>query len=157
MNKLDIIKQIDWNKPKNKEVGKTLLEDALEYLRRVEDHIYKSNEIRDNRFMDRSEKQEEIDELDKKRTIAHNKTLESFKPFLDLLKTETEFNADDYALENRAQIADFLADIAFEAVGKEPSSRIEGGVRDDLAEKVHKREITYEQIKDEITNHVCNS
>ena len=150
MNTVDYLMQINWRNPDNKEIGKNLLDDALEYLKRVEDHIYTGNDIRADSFMDFSEKQERIAALDRKRTRAHNKMLESFKPFLELLSTETDFNADDYALDNRTQIADFLATIAFEAFDTEPVSRIEGRVRDELAEKVHNRDISYEQIKEKL-------
>lgn len=149
------LKQIDWDNAENKEIGKKLLEDALEYMRRVEAHIYKGNEIRAEKFMDYSEKQEEIATLDRKRTRAHNKMLESFKPFLDLLKSKTDFDADDYALENRTQIADFVATIVFETIGAEPVSKIEGSVRDELAEKIHNRDFSYEQIKEKIVALLC--
>lgn len=146
----DNIKMIDWENENNKAIGLRLLADAKEYWERVEAHIYKGNEIRGDLFMDFSEKQEEIATLDRKRTNAHNKMLESFKPFLDLLKTETEFNADEYKLDNRTQIADFIASIAFELMGAEPASRIEGNVRDELAEKLHNKEFTFEQIEQKL-------
>lgn len=150
MSVTDNLRQVDWSNPDNKEIGKKLLEDALEYMKRVEDHIYTGNDIRADSFMDFSEKQESIAVLDRKRTRAHNKMLESFKPFLEILSTETDFNADDYALDNRTQIADFLATIAFEVFDTEPVSRIEGSVRDELAEKIHNRDISYEQIKEKL-------
>lgn len=142
----DCINQIDWSDENNRKIADDLIRDAREYLRRVEAHIYKGNEIRAEIFMSISEKQEEIALLDRKRTAAHNKMLASFAPFLDILKAQSEFNADDYRLENRTQIADFVAMIAFELLGREPSSRIEGNVRDELAELLHKGEFTFEQI-----------
>lgn len=142
----DCINQIDWSDEYNRKIADDLIRDAKEYLRRVEAHIYKGNEIRAEMFMSISEKQEEIALLDRKRTAAHNKMLASFAPFLDILKVQSEFNADDYRLENRTQIADFVAMIVFELLGREPLSRIEGNVRDELAELLHKGAFTFEQI-----------
>ena len=121
--------------------------DAKEYLKRVEAHIFGGNEIRADAFMDVSEKQDAIRSLDRKRTAAHNEMLESFGPFLDLLKDNTSFDANDWNLANRTQIADFVCEIAFEALGVKPASRGEGDIRDELAEKMHKQELTYEQIE----------
>ena len=100
--------------------------------------------------MDYSEKQEEIKRLDQKRTEAHNKMLVSAAGLIDLLDADTEFRRSDYKLENRSQIADFIALIAFEIVGLEPSSTIEGNVRDELAERIHDGTITKEMINNKI-------
>ena len=94
--------------------------------------------------------QDELSRLDRKRTDAHNRLLTSFYPFLDILKDQSDFNRDDYRLDNRTQIADFVSLIIFEMMNIEPSSRIEGDIRDELAEKVHRNEITYEQIRTEL-------
>ena len=147
---LEIIRQIDWQDDNNKKIGLQLMADAKEYLKRVEAHIFGGNEIRADAFMDVSEKQDAIRSLDRKRTAAHNEMLESFGPFLDLLKDNTSFDANDWKLANRTQIADFVCEIAFEALGVEPASRGEGDIRDELAEKMHKQELTYEQIETSI-------
>ena len=154
MRLIEIIKTIDWDEEDNKVVAQCLIDDAVEYMRRVEAHIYKGNEIRADSFMDFSEKQEEIRTLDRKRTEAHNKMLTSFAPFLDILIEQSEFDKDDYMLENRTQIADFIATIAFEFVGVEPDSRTEGSIRDSLTEKLHNNEITYEKIAETIKREV---
>lgn len=124
----------------------TLIDDASEYMRRVEEHIYIGNEIRADQWMDYSEKQEVIKRLDRKRTEAHDRMLNSFSLFLDLLRNIPDFNESEYNLSNRTRIADFAAMIAFELTDGEPSSRKEGEIRDELAEKLHRKEITYEQI-----------
>lgn len=142
----DCINQVDWTDESNRKVADNLIADAEEYLRRVEAHIFKGNEIRADMFMSFSEKQEEIGMLDRKRTAAHDRMLASFAPFLDILRSQTEFDETDYKLDNRTQIADFIAMIAFEKLGLEPESRIEGNVRDELAEKLHKGEFTFDQL-----------
>ena len=73
--------------------------------------------------------------------------LKSFVPFLDLLKEKTDFDESDFRLSTRTQIADFVALIAFQLQGKEPISGVDGDIRDELAEKVHSGEISFEQIK----------
>lgn len=142
----DYINQVDWNIEENRKTADELIQAAKDYLRKVEAHIYKGNEIRAEMFMSFSEKQEEIAALDRKRTAAHNKMLTCFAPFLGILKEQTEMDVSDYRLENRTQIADFVAMIAFEMLGKEPSSKAEGNIRDELAEMLHKGEFTFEQI-----------
>lgn len=69
---------------------------------------------------------------------------------IDLLDADTEFRRSDYKLENRSQIADFIALIAFEIVGLEPSSTIEGNVHDELAERIHDGTITKEMTNNKI-------
>ena len=152
MHAFDYLREIDWIEEANKKIGLQLMADAEEYMKRVEAHIYGGNDIRADAYMDISEKQDAIRSLDRKRTAAHNKMLESFGSFLDLLRQQPEFDEDDYRLENRTQIADFIAGIAFEALDLEPISRKEGDARDELAEKLHKQEVTYEQIESTIPN-----
>ncbi|MBQ3292560.1 MAG: DUF3232 domain-containing protein [Mogibacterium sp.] len=142
----DYIRQVDWSNEENRQVADRLIRDAEEYLRKVEAHIFKGNEIRAEMFMSFSEKQEEIATLDRRRTAAHNKMLESFAPFLSILEEQTDFDASDHRLDNRTQIADFVAMIAFEMIGREPASRVEGSVRDELAELLHKGEFTFDQL-----------
>jgi hypothetical protein len=149
MNILEIIRQIDWAQEGNRLIGENFLSDALEYMKRVEAHIYKGNEIRADMFMGFAEKQDEISRLDRKRTEAHDKMLNSFSMFLDLLRDIPGFIESKYNLSNRTRIADFTAMIAFELIGIEPSSRKEGEICDELAEKLHQKEITYEQINAE--------
>ena len=150
MRIIDYLSQIDWQQAENKEAAKKLITAAEEYLTRVEAHIFKGNEIRADMFMDFAEKQEEISRLDRKRTEAHNKLLSVFPSFLDLLRKVPGFDERDYRLDNRTQIADFVTMIAFELTGKEPSSHIEGDVRDELAELLYKGEVTFEQIESRI-------
>lgn len=150
MSIISAVKKIDWNNDYNHKTAEVLFADAIEYIKRVEAHIFKGNEIRADMFMDFAEKQDEISRLDRKRTDAHNRLLTSFYPFLDILKDQSDFNRDDYRLDNRTQIADFVSLIIFEMMNIEPSSRIEGDIRDELAEKVHRNEITYEQIRTEL-------
>lgn len=142
----DFIRQIDWNADNNREVADNLIRDAKEYLKRVEAHIFKGNEIRSDMFMGFAEKQDEIGRLDRRRTAAHDQMLKSFAPFLALLGSETDFNEDDYRLGNRTQIADFVATIAFELLGKEPASTKEGDVRDELAEMLNKGTFSFEEL-----------
>ena len=87
--------------------------------------------------MDFSEKQEEIKRLDRKRTEAHNRLLISAADFIDVLDRDTGFDRSAYRLANRTQVADFIATIAFEFMDMEPSSTVEGNIRDELAEKIH--------------------
>lgn len=42
--------------------------------------------------------------------------------------------------------------IAFELTGLEPTSRIEGSIRDELAEKIHLGEISFAEIKNLIND-----
>lgn len=86
MRMIEILKCIDWQKPENRIAAETLIADAKEYMTRVENHIYKGNEIRADMWMSYSEKQEEISRLDRKRTEAHDRMLASFNPFLDILR-----------------------------------------------------------------------
>ena len=151
MDITQIIRQIDWQADDNRITAESLISDAAEYMRRVEGHIYKGNEIRADSFMSVDEKQDEIRRLDSKRTEAHDRMLTdrmltSFSPFLDLLRNVQGFKESDYNLSNRTRIADFIALIAFELTGVEPASRKEGDIRDELAEKLHRKEVTLEQI-----------
>jgi len=123
------IKQIDWTCDTNRKIAETVYSDACEYWRRVIDHIYKGNEIRADMWMDHSEKKDEIGRLDRERTKAHNKMLISVADFVDLLYRNTEFEKCEYRLDNRMQIADFIALIAFELLDITPSSTLEGGSR----------------------------
>ena len=152
MSIVDNIRQIDWTNEENKLIAKKVYSDACNYWKRVIDHIYKGNEIRADEWMDYSEKQDAIKSLDRKRTEAHNKLLISAADFIDLLCRESEFNKDEYRLDNRTQIADFIASIAFELVDQRPSSTVEGHVRDDLAELIHSGKIT----KQDIENSICS-
>jgi len=149
MKMLEIIRQIDWGQEGNKTIADNFLTDAIAYMKRVEAHIYEGNEIRADMFMGFAEKQDEISRLDRKRTEAHDRMLNSFNPFLDLLRIIPDFTESEYNLSNRTRIADFAALIVFELMGIEPSSRKEGEIRDELAEKLHHKEITYEQINAE--------
>lgn len=139
--------QIDWIERDNKSVAEIVYFDACEYWKRVIDHIYKGNEIRADKWMDYSEKQEEIKMLDRKRTNAHNKLLVSASDLIDLLNNNTEFDKSNYSLDSRTQIADFIALIAFELIGLTPSSMVEGSARDELAELIHNGTISTDQIK----------
>ena len=146
MRIIEYVRQMDWKDEENRRVADELISDAAEYMRRVEAHIYKGNEIRADSFMSVDEKQDEIRRLDRKRTEAHDRMLKSFSPFLDLLRDVPGFRESDYNLSNRTQIADFVALIVFELIDIEPASRKEGDIRDELAEKLHREEVTLEQI-----------
>ena len=100
--------------------------------------------------MDHAEKQEKISRLDRRRTEAHDRMLTSFNPFQDVLRDDPDFEENKYNLSNRTRIADFVTSIVFEIMGIEPQSRKEGEIRDELAEKLHLGELTYEQISAEI-------
>lgn len=146
---IDYIRQVDWSESDNKKIAQELTADAIEYAKRVEADIYEGNEIRSDSFMDVSDKQDAIRQLDRDRTVAHDRMLDSMEPFIDILEKETKFNKNDYALDNRTQKADFMASIIFELMDLEPVSRVEGSVRDELVEMLHKGIINYEQL-DEI-------
>ena len=150
MSLIEIIRQIDWKDTDKKIAAETLIADAKEYMMRVEDHIYKGNEIRADIWMDHAEKQEKISRLDRRRTEAHDRMLTSLNPFLEVLRDNPDFEENKYNLSNRTRIADFVASIIFEIMGIEPQSRKEGEIRDELAEKLHQNEFTYEQISTEI-------
>lgn len=150
MSIIDYLRQIDWKDEKNKSAAEELITDATEYMKRVEAHIYGGNEIRADSFMDVAEKQDAIRRLDRKRTEAHDKLLASFNTFLDLLRDVPGFKENEYNLSNRTRIADFVALIAFELMDTEPSSCKEGDIRDELAEKLHRKEVSFEQIEAEI-------
>lgn len=149
---MTLLAQINWDIAENRDIASQLALDAKEYFIRVADHIYTGNEIRADSYMDISEKQDEIRRLDRKRTAAHDKMLRSFVPFLGLLRDKTAFDEDDYRLENRTQVADFVALIAFELIGTVPTTKVEGGIRDELAEKIHLGEIRFEEIKNLIND-----
>ena len=150
MSLIEIIRQIDWQDANKKIAAETLFADAKEYITCVEKHIYKGNDIRADMWMDHTEKQDELSRLDRKRTEAHDRMLTSFNPFLDILKASPDFEESKYNLSNRTRIADFVATIIFEIMGAEPRSQKEGEIRDELAEKIHLGEITFEQIFTEI-------
>ena len=152
MSIVDKICQIDWTTEENKLIARNVYSDACNYWERVVDHIYKGNEIRADQWMDYSEKQDEIKRLDRKRTEAHNKLLISAADLIDKLKRESEFDKDEYRLDNRTQIADFIALIAFELTNHSPTATIEGHMRDDLAEMIHTRQITKQDIEKSIDN-----
>ena len=147
---LNYIKQIDWTCDTNRKIAETVYSDACNYWERVIDHIYKGNEIRADMWMDFSEKQEEIKKLDRKRTEAHNKLLISAADFIDTLEKKSDFKRNDYRLDNRTQIADFVSGIAFELMDMKPTSTVEGSVRDELAEKIHSGEVTEKMITDRV-------
>ena len=148
MSIIKYIRQIDWKDEENRKVADALVADAFEYLKCVEAHVYKGNEIRADSFMSIDEKQDEISRLDRKRTAAHDKMLKSFASFLSMLKEQEDFDETDYRLENRVQKADFVALIAFELMDAAPASKVEGDIRDELAEKIHTGEITFERISE---------
>ena len=150
MSVINSIAQINWKDAENKNVAEAFIYDATEYMRRVEAHIFKGNEIRADQWMDYSEKQDEIKRLDRKRTQAHDKLLGSAKNFIDLLDDKTDFSKCEHRLNNRTQIADFVATIAFELLGMEPESKVEGQVRDELAEKIHNGEVTADSINEKV-------
>ena len=152
MSIVDNICQIDWTTEENKLIARNVYSDACNYWERVVDHIYKGNEIRADQWMDYSEKQDEIKRLDRKRTEAHNKLLISAADLIDKLNRESEFDKDEYRLDNRTQIADFIALIAFELTNHSPTATIEGHMRDDLAEMIHTRQITKQDIEKSIDN-----
>lgn len=152
MSIVDNICQIDWTIEENKLIARNVYSDACNYWERVVDHIYKGNEIRADQWMDYSEKQDEIKRLDRKRTEAHNKLLISAADLIDKLNRESEFDKDEYRLDNRTQIADFIALIAFELTNHSPTATIEGHMRDDLAEMIHTRQITKQDIEKSIDN-----
>lgn len=156
MDITEIIKRIDFSASQNKQIACAFFADFLEYMMRVEAHIYMGNEIRADLFMGFSEKQEEIKTLDRKRTQAHDKMLSSFTSFLGLLRMVPDFHENVYKIGNRTQIADFVALIAFELLGKKPTSRLEGSVRDELAEMLHKHETSYEEIMQKCLEEMCN-
>lgn len=156
MSIISNIEQVDWGRSGNKKIAETVYADACAYWNRVIDHIYKGNEIRADMWMDFSEKQEEIGRLDRKRTEAHNKLLLSAADLIDLLSRDTGFDKSDHRLENRTQIADFIASIAFELAGVKPESAVEGAARDDLAEKLHNGEISPELINEKISELLKN-
>ena len=137
MSIVGYIKQADWTAEERRKYAEAVYKDACEYWRRVIDHIYKGNEIRVDEWMDFSEKQEEIKRLDRKRTEAHNRLLISAADLIDVLDRDTGFDRSAYRLANRTQVADFIATIAFELMDMEPSSTVEGNIRDELAEKIH--------------------
>ena len=150
MSILSSIMQIDWQDESNASVARQLFSDASEYLRHVERHIYKGNEIRADMWMDFSEKQEEIKKLDRKRTEAHNKLLISAADFIDTIENKSDFKRAEHHLDNRTQIADFISGIAFELLDMKPASTVEGSVRDELAEKIHNGEVTEKMITDRV-------
>ena len=150
MSIIKYIEQIDWTSDTNRKIAEAVYSDACNYWERVIDHIYKGNEIRADEWMDYSEKQDAIKSLDRKRTEAHNKLLISAADFIDLLCRESEFNKDEYRLDTRTQIADFIASIAFELINQRPSSTVEGHVRDDLAELIHSGKITKQDIENSV-------
>ena len=150
MGIIEYIGQADWSKDVNKSVAMALYSDACEYWKRVVDHIYKGNEIRADLWMDHAEKQDAIKSLDKKRTEAHNKMLISAADFIYILDAETEFDRSEYRLDNRTQIADFIASIALELMEMAPASRVEGNVRDELAELIHTGKVTKESIHERL-------
>ena len=150
MSVIKSIAQVNWKDAENKNVAEAFINDATEYMRRVEAHIFKGNEIRADQWMDYSEKQDEIKRLDRKRTQAHDKLLGSAKNFIDLLDDKTDFSKCEHRLNNRTQIADFVATIAFELLGMEPESKVEGQVRDELAEKIHNGEVTADSINEKV-------
>ena len=152
MSIVDNICQIDWTTEENKLIARNVYSDACNYWDRVVDHIYKGNEIRADQWMDYAEKQDEIKRLDRKRTEAHNKLLISAADLIDKLNRESEFDKDEYRLDNRTQIADFIALIAFELTNHSPTATIEGHMRDDLAEMIHTRQITKQDIEKSIDN-----
>ena len=108
---------------------------AAEYFKRVEAYIYEGNDIRSDLWMSFSERQEALRQLDRKRTIAHDALIKSFHAHFD-----------DDTIENRTQLADKVASMVFEAINKTPASSVEGEVRDELAEMLHRGEITTDEI-----------
>lgn len=125
MSIIECINQVDWTSDTNRKIAETVYADTCGYWRRVTDHIYKGNEIRADAWMDHLEKQEEIKRLDRKRTGAHNKMLVSVADLIDLHDRNTRFNRFEYRLDNRTQIADFVAMIAFELLEIKSSSTVE--------------------------------
>lgn len=115
---------------------KDFAEKAAEYFFRVEQHIFGGNDIRADIWMDRDEKQEAIKQLDRARTNAHNELIRSYCQ-----------NFDYSGISNRTQLADRVAVMVLTGLGKTVDVVVtEGAVRDELAEMLHKREITTDDI-----------
>ena len=111
-------------------------EAAAEYFGRVEQHIYKGNEIRADSWMSIDEKQEELKQLDRKRTQAHDRLIRMYCQ-----------NFDFSNIENRTQLADKVAMMIFRGLDIEIGDNMkEGDIRDALAEHLHENKITKEQI-----------
>ena len=150
MGIIDYLKQVDMTNERNRKAMRVVYSDACDYLERVEEHIYKGNEIRADQWMDHSEKREALKHLDSKRTEAHNRLLTSAAVFIDVLEENSDFKKSDYKLGNRTQIADFISMIAFELAGIRPDSMMEGKVRDELAEKIHLGIIDFNMIEERL-------
>ena len=150
MEIIDCMRQVDMTDERNHKAMRAVYSDACEYLKRVEEHIYKGNEIRADQWMDHSEKREILKRLDSRRTEAHDRLLTSASVFIDVLEENSDFNKSDYKLGNRTQIADFISMIAFELAGIRPDSMTEGKVRDELAEKFHLGVIDCSMIEEEL-------
>ena len=150
MGIIDCVKQVDMTNERNHRAMRAVYSDAREYLERVEEHIYKGNEIRADQWMDHSEKREVLKRLDSKRTAAHDRLLTSAAVFIDVLEENSDFKKSDYKLGNRTQIADFISIIVFELAGIRPGSMAEGKVRDELAEKIHLGIIDFNIIEERL-------
>ena len=148
MGIIDCIKLVDMTNERNREAMKAVYSDACDYLKRVEDHIYKGNEIRSDQWLDQSEKREALKLLDSKRTEAHDRLLNSAASFIDVLEENSDFERNKYKLDSRTQIADFISMIAFELVDIRPDSMAEGHIRDELAEKLHLGIIDFNMIEE---------
>ena len=114
----------------------TFAESAAEYFHRVEQHIYRGNEVRSDSWMDILEKQDILKQLDEKRRDAHDMLIRMYCQ---------KFDFSD--LDNRTQLADRVAAMVFRKLNAEVRENAkEGDIRDDLAEYLHEGKIVKEDI-----------
>ena len=110
----------------------------INYLLKVQKHIYEGEKIKNDKFLDTVEKQEKLKELDKKRTYAHNEYLKTTNDFFELLKNKTGFIIPNSFKEDRTSLADAGALFIRNISNTEIKSTIKGSVRDDLVKDIEK-------------------
>ena len=121
------------------------------YIKAVENHIFKGNEIRNDKFADIDEKQSVLKSLDSIRTTKHNHYLETVNTFSNLYTKKTGIFLPRDFLKNRSTMADLGAIMCYNIKGAAPAPKApDGALRDQLASEIHKNETLIDELKQKV-------
>lgn len=149
-----------YNELKRKECSQTDIQTItnffsayLNYIESVEEHIFKGNEIRSDKFADIEEKQSMLKSLDSIRTSKHNQYLQTVDAFSRLYTNKTGILIPRNLLKNRATMADLGAIMCYniKGVAVEPKAP-EGALRDQLASEIHKNKTLIDELKEKVAS-----
>ena len=125
----------------------------LAYIESVEEHIFKGNEIRNDKFADIDEKQSKLKALDSVRTTKHNQYLQTVNDFSNLYTAKVGIFIGQNFLRNRATMADLGAIMCYNVDGMSPQPKSpDGALRDQLTHDIHKETMSIAGLKEKINS-----